>query len=120
MDTGGAWSPDQLVQVRVDTRAPVTVLSSAPQPNGVLSLTWTSDSDAIYFDIQSNDKTTGKVTTFRSYQRSLHFMGEPSHSYELKIRASDGMNLEQFGGSVEWTVPPNAQFRRLRLPIASR
>ncbi len=120
MDTGGAWSPDQLVLVRVDARAPVTVLSAAPQPNGVLTLTWTSDSDAIYFDIQSNDKTAGKVTTFRSYQQVLHFFGEPGHSYELKIRASDGMNLEQFGGSVEWTVPSKAQFRRLRLPFTSR
>ncbi len=118
VDNGGSWSANVPVLVRVDTVPPVTNLSASMQTSGVVMLNWTSSPDAIAFDIQSYDVTTGHWgDSQRPAGTFFAFFGQPGHGYQFRIRGWDGLNWESWEPLTPiQTVPPSARFQHIFLP----
>ena len=123
IDNHGLESPERETTMRVDTVPPETTLHPSILPDGMIWLNWSSSSDAILFEIEYFDSSTGIWSSVGTVgNNSRPFFGIPGHTYQFRIRGWDGVNWETtFKESPQMlTVPADAVFPKVYMPIMGK
>ncbi|HEY0603754.1 MAG TPA: N-acetylmuramoyl-L-alanine amidase [Herpetosiphonaceae bacterium] len=121
-DNNGNLGFQRSVSLTVDATPPSSTLATHSQGNGIVEVYLSSTaSDLTEFEVQVRDTTANVNRLYRIRERQLLFFGMSGHSYEFRVRASDGLNWSSFPSSAQSTeMIGESNYPRLLLPAVAR
>ncbi|HEX6288161.1 MAG TPA: N-acetylmuramoyl-L-alanine amidase [Herpetosiphonaceae bacterium] len=121
-DNNGNSGYQRTMTMTVDATPPDSAVDTSARSTGIVEVYLSSNaSDLAQFELQVRDRTDGTTRLYKTGQRQMLFFGMSGHTYEFRVRASDGLNWSAFPSSPQATETiAEASYPMIYTPSISR